>query len=118
MMLWIEQSPMFELSGSNRLFTYSLFGMDGIMPHEAVRDMIEKYGNHELETYFFITTLNRRGLHAVTSGEAEHKMASDYRAIACELRVRWPKTAKIYDKLADEYETQSIEERQDAENYN
>ena len=87
------------------------------MPHEAVRDMIERYNNHELDNSYFFTTLNKRGMHVVTSGEAEHKMASDYRYIASKLRVRWPKTAEIYDRLADEYESQSIFERQEAENY-
>ena len=100
-----------------RLFTYSPVGTDGIAPHEVVRDMIERFNNHELENSYFFTTLNKRGMHVVTSGEAEHKMASDYRDIASKLRVRWPKTAEIYDRLADEYESQSIFERQEAENY-
>lgn len=111
-----NQSSLFY-SELGRLFTYSPVGTDGIMPHEAVRDMIERYNNHELENSYFFTTLNKRGMYVVTSGEAEHKIASDYRGIANKLRVCWPKTAKIYDKLADEYESQSIFERQEAENY-
>ena len=97
-----NQSDSFH-SELGRLFTYSPVGTDGFMPHETVREIIEKYGNGRLEHSYLITTLNNRGLHTVTSGETEHKMATDYRKIANIFRVRWPKTAEIYDALAKMY---------------
>ena len=111
-----NQSDSFH-SELGRLFTYSPVGTDGFMPHETVREIIEKYGNGRLEHSYLITTLNNRGLHTVTSGETEHKMATDYRKIANIFRVRWPKTAEIYDALARMYEGESMHDREFAENY-
>ncbi len=111
-----NQSDSFH-SELGRLFTYSPVGTDGFMPHETVREMIEKYGNGRLEHSYLITTLNNRGLHTVTSGETEHKMATDYRKTANIFRVRWPKTAEIYDALARMYEGESMHDRKLAEDY-
>ena len=44
-------------------------------------------------------------------------MATDYRKIANIFRVRWPKTAEIYDALARMYEGESMHDREFAENY-
>lgn len=112
-----NQSESFH-SVLGRLFAYSPIGTDGFMPHETVREMIEKYGNGRLENSYLITTVNNRGVHTVTSGETEHKMATKYRKIAAEFRVRCPKTAEIYDALARMYEGESMHDRERAENYN
>ena len=112
-----NQSESFH-SVLGRLFAYSPIGTDGFMPHETVREMIEKYGNGRLKNSYLITTVNNRGVHTVTSGETEHKMATKYRKIAAEFRVRCPKTAEIYDALARMYEGESMHDRERAENYN
>ncbi len=111
-----NQSDSFH-SELGRLFAYSPIGTDGFMPHETVRGMIEKYGNGRLEHAYLIATLAKRGMYTVTCGETEHRMAIEYRKIANIFRVRWPKTAEIYDALARTYEGESIHDRQLAENY-
>lgn len=100
-----------------RLFAYSPVGSDGSMPHEVVREMVEKYGNTQLKRSYLIATINKRNIYNVTYGEAEHKMASDYKMIAQKFRMRWPKTAGIYDNLAEWYESQSVHDRLFDETY-
>ena len=41
-----------------RLFAYSPIGADGIMPHEAIRDMIELYSNAHLLNSYLTSTFN------------------------------------------------------------
>lgn len=112
-----NQSDSFH-SELGRLFAYSPVGADGFMPHETVREMIEKYGNGQLERSYLITTVTKGGVYSVTSGETDHRMASECREIANRFRVRWSKTAETYDELARKYEGESVRDRQYAENYN
>lgn len=100
-----------------RLFAYSPIGTDEIMPHEAVRDMIEEYGNNQLLNSYYIAVINQRGLYPVTYGESEYKMASNFKCIADKLRLKWPKTAEIYDELFRRYDADSWEERLYGEDY-
>lgn len=100
-----------------RLFAYSPIGADGIMPHEAVRDMIELYSNDHLLNSYLTSTFNQRGAYPVTYGESEYRMASNYKSIADKLRLKWPKTAEIYDELYRIYDIDSRQDRIYGEDY-
>ncbi len=111
-----NQSDSFH-SELGRLFAYSPVGTDGYMPHETVREMIEKYGDKQLEKSYLETTLSKRGMYALSSGKTEYKMATDYKKIADIFRVRWSRTAEIYDALARIYENESMQDRLFAETF-
>lgn len=100
-----------------RLFTFSPVGTDGLKPHEAIRDMIEEYGDNELFQSYLFNTLNGLGLHKLDSDET-YNIASEFSDIANKFRVRYPKTAVIYDDLAEFYKSTAFEERKYLENYN
>ena len=100
-----------------RLFAYSPIGTDEIMPHEAVRDIIEEYGNEQLINSYIITTFNQRGVYTVTYGESEYKMASNFKDTADRLRLKWPRTAEIYDELYRTYDADSWQDRLYGEDY-
>ena len=111
-----KQEDMFY-SELGRLFAYSPIGTDEIMPHEMVRDMIEEYGNEQLINSYIITTFNQRGVYTVTYGESEYKMASNFKCTADRLRLKWPRTAEIYDDLFRRYDANSWEDRLYGEDY-
>ena len=122
---WIEgfkallmQNDQISLFGSilGRLFSFSPVGADGYEPCEAVRKMIEKYGDDKLARNYEICVYNRRGVYNVTEGKEELRMAEAFWKNAEYLAPHYPLTAKIYYRLSDTYKREAERERQMAEN--
>jgi len=93
-------------------------GDDGVWPHPAVRELIEETGSKELETGVEIGVYNSRGVVSRQLDEVVYKNASlpkKYAGFAVTTKERWPRTAAMLRRIADEYRRQGRREDQDAE---
>lgn len=110
-----DQASLFT-STLGRLFSFSPSGVDGHEPCEAVRKMIEKYGDDKMASSYRIAVFNRRGVFSPSAGKEELRMAEEFRENARYLEPHYPKTAKIFYSLYEAYQRESDREREDAEN--
>lgn len=100
------------------LLSYSPVGEDGIFPHEAVRDCIEKLYNEKLVNSFVVGKENQRGVYWGTGGLAEKEIADKYKSNADALRIMYPQTAAVLDKLSESYRAESrYEQKQELLDY-
>lgn len=98
------------------LFAFSPAGKDGFSPCESIRDMIEKVSDSSFSSAYHTTIYNNRGTHECTSGRQEIEISDRFRATADYFAITHPKTASIYQSLADTYLFQAEQERRQAEN--
>ena len=98
-----------------RLFAHSPSGMDGLFPCEAVRKFIEDLDSPELESSYLGEVINMRGIYSFSAGLNEKKLSIGYKDNANGLRVEWPCTARMYDRIAEYYLEDSKAEREIAE---
>ena len=110
-----DHESMFS-STLGRLFSFSPLGIDGHEPCEAVREMIEKYGDDNMIGSYQIAVYNRRGVFSPSAGREELKMAEQFEENARFLEPHYPMTAKIFYVLRETYKRESDRERMDAEN--
>jgi hypothetical protein len=99
-----------------RLLSYSPPGADGAQPHEAVRDVIERHENPEVERGFHLGVFNSRGVTTRSledGGRQEHELADRCVAWATQLNTRWPRTAAMLRQMSEDYRRQA--RREDAE---
>lgn len=99
-----------------RLFAFSPSGTDGHAPCEAVRKMIEKYGDDKMISRYQTAVYNLRGVFSPSAGKVELEMAEEFKTNAHYLESHYPKTAKIFFGLYEMYKRESDRERMDAEN--
>ena len=97
------------------LLAFSPIGDDGEYPCEAVRKIIEEEYDKELKLAYVISEKNKRGVYTPDGGKTEHELALKYKNTANYLRTEFPKTAKIFDELSEEYEYESSLGRKMAE---
>ena len=85
---------------------WSPMGADGEPPHESVRDLIETLASEDLEAGFHAQAINSRCAHFMDpeGGRVEREFASEYRKTAEALRDRWPRTAALFESLAESWE--------------
>ncbi len=98
------------------LFACSPTGVDGIFPHEIIREKIEEIGNKELIDSFATAIINSRGVYTVTDGKEEFKLAQKYGEQSRELLLSYPKTSKIFKLVSKYYLRESERDRRFAEN--
>ena len=98
-----------------RIFAYSPIDDDNLPLCEAVRNVIEKEYDKRLDQSLRIEIFNSRGVYSVTDGEAEMNISNKYREYSKKLVKQFPKTALIYEKLADEYLNEANIQRKEAE---
>ena len=110
-----HQESLFETT-LGRLFSFSPVGTDGHEPCEAVRKMIEKYGDEKMNRAYQVAVYNRRGVFSPSAGKEELRMAKEFKENAQYLESSYPKTAKIFYGLYETYKKDSERERKDAEN--
>lgn len=82
-------------------------GADGIWPHEAVRNVIERVKSSEMERGLAISRFNSRGIVSrgiYDGGRQEKELAARYRDNAHNLELSFPRTASILRELADDYD--------------
>jgi hypothetical protein len=82
-------------------------GSDGIWPAEAVRDVLEADGTDDLTDSMLRGKWNRRGVRARdrdAPGARERKLAAESREWAGRVEGRWSRTARMLERLAEQYE--------------
>ncbi|MDU1028769.1 MAG: hypothetical protein E7A50_04675 [Clostridiales bacterium] len=110
-----DQESLFT-STLGRVFSFSPLGDDGHEPCNAVRKMIEKYGDDKMINSYQIAVSSRRGLSSPSAGKEELKIANEFKKNAEYLESLYPKTATIFYNLFEHYKRESKIERLDAEN--
>jgi hypothetical protein len=91
---------------------------DGTWPCLAVRTVLEREQDDDLEDQLAITRLNQRGATVrgmYEGGKKEWKLAAKYRKAADELRDEWPRTGKVLDRIISSYEAAARREDGNAE---
>ena len=99
-----------------RLLAYSPLGEDGLMPCEAVRNIIEEYNNKDMISSYIIAEKNKRGVHTIDAGRSEQIISDNYRKNAEALQFHYPHTADIFYSLSESYKIEAAQEREIAEN--
>ena len=109
-----DQQNLFETT-LGRLFAFSPIDEDGYEPCAAVRKMIEKYGDDRMINSYQVAVFNRRGGFSPSAGKEELKMALEFKNNAEYLTPDYPKTARIFYNLYEEYLLEAENARKDAE---
>ncbi|MEM1486389.1 hypothetical protein V6615_16235 [Oscillospiraceae bacterium PP1C4] len=97
-----------------KLLSYSPVGSDGIFPHEIVRKYLEKNYGNSLVNDFIIGKINQRGVYAASGGLAEKEIADRYYNDSQSIKITYPKTSAILERLGDNYRRESqFEQKQE-----
>lgn len=112
-----EEQKQLEISHSilGKLFANAPIGTDGIFPHEAVRNMIEKNFSERLSNGFEVEIMNKRGVYSASAGRAELKLSEEYARYADSMKILCPQTAQILYSISNHYLKESAGERRRAE---
>lgn len=94
-----------------KILSYSPIDEDGVWPHKYVREFFELNSSEKLENNFRIGLFNQRGVHAVTGGDEEEKIAKKYYDYAEKLRISYPRTSYILNTIGDSFKSESQCER-------
>jgi len=78
-------------------------------PAEPIRNVIESAASRDVEMGFEIEVRNSRGTHSVSS-QIEQALADKYHRYAKKVRAKWPRTARMLRRIAENSES-------DAERY-
>jgi len=90
-----------------KLLSHSPSGSDGIWPHEAVRDVLERYESRNIEEGLEVGLYNQRGATMRALGEGgkqERELAEKYQQQADKIKYMWPRAASVLGRIADSYE--------------
>ncbi|MCV7051277.1 hypothetical protein H7H82_11835 [Mycobacterium heidelbergense] len=93
---------------------------DGTWPCVAVREVLEREQDHDLERHLAISRLNQRGMtcrRPHEGGAQERKLALKYRGWADAVRDQWPRSGKLLDEIAESYEVDVGREDNESEQY-
>jgi hypothetical protein len=96
-----------------QILSFSRVGVDGMWPHEAVRDLLELVENENIERGMEIGRYNQRGVICRAlgeGGEQERKLAEEYQKTARALQVNWPRTAAMLMRMASGYKRDALRE--------
>lgn len=101
-----------------KILANSPVGKDGVWPHEAVREVIEKTGSPKLDQSLCLEKRNNRGVtsrHPYSGGDQERELAKSYRQDAASVQLLYPRTSEILDAIATAYEHDAEREDREAE---
>ncbi len=85
------------------ILSHAPVGKDGICPHEAVREAIEKISSKDMERGIEVGIYNQRGVVIKSpdeGGKQERELAKKYNRFANVLRLRYPRTAAMLKRIA------------------
>jgi hypothetical protein len=86
---------------------------DGVWPHAAVRNVIEKLNNDTIDQHIQTKIYNSRGVVSRgigSGGQQERELASKYRLMSEQLKAEWPRTSALLSGICDTYENQAEHE--------
>lgn len=79
---------------------------DGVWPHRAIRDVIEKLQNQVIERHIPVAVYNNRGVSTrgmYDGGAQERTLAKRYDEMSKALSAKWPRTATMLSAIAKSY---------------
>lgn len=91
---------------------------DGIWPHVAVRNLIERLNNELIDRHIQIGIYNSRGVVSRglnDGGRQERELAEKYKKMNDAVKTKWPRTGAILRSLADSYEREAKREDIDSD---
>ena len=97
--------------GVGKLLSYSPDGSDGVFPHEIVRNYLEKNRGETMAREFIIEKINQRGAFYGSGGVGEKEIACSYYDHASKIRVLYPYTASLLERLGNNYKLESMYEQ-------
>jgi transcriptional regulator with XRE-family HTH domain len=101
-----------------RVLAYSPADPDGTWPCTPVRDVIELTRSRSVERGMFLGVVNKRGptwRRPTDGGILERDLAQSYRNLSKSLRLEWPRTSALLERVAKSLEHQGAESDDDAE---
>lgn len=90
-----------------KMLSKSPIGEDGVWPHPAVRDLLERLRNRIIEKHIPISIFNSRGMTSRAVGEGgqqERELVEKYKGYANATKVKWPRTSAMLDSIANSYD--------------
>ena len=93
---------------------------DGTWPCLAVRKVLQLEQDADLERHLLVSRRNQRGVTVRSpyeGGTQERRLAKKYRGWADAVRDQWPRSGKLLDEIADDYEADARREDKQAERY-
>jgi hypothetical protein len=93
-------------------------GPDAMWPHPAVCDVIEDAASDDLESGFRVGLYNTRGgtwRDPSEGGNQERDLAARYEKFAVAASDRWPRTAAMLRRIAEQYRAEARREDQESE---
>ncbi len=92
---------------------YAPRGSDGLRPHEAVREVIEREASSDIDIGFRIEAFNSRGAgFRGEGGDQERELAAQFRTRSEALSATSPRTSRIFADLAETYAADARREDQ------
>jgi len=92
-------------------------GKDSLWPNEKVRAYLEECSaREEIDSGFILGGINRRGAHISSgTGKEEKQIASIYHEHADSLEAKYPNTARLLRRLANNYSSEAVGYEKDSE---
>jgi hypothetical protein len=90
-----------------RVLSFSKADPDGVWPHVAVRNVIEDMRNRHLETGILMGLYNNRGgtwRGLLDGGGQERTLAYTYRKWSDTVKLEWPRTSSLLERIARSFE--------------
>lgn len=100
------------------ILSKSPLGTDEIWPHEAIRDLVEKLQNPELEKALEVGKINSQGVTTRSpfdGGKQEREIAEKYQEQIEYIMLKWPRTSEILRRLKKSYERDANREDRQVE---
>jgi hypothetical protein len=93
-----------------KMLSHAPSDADGAWPHRAVRNVIEHVASQIIDEHIEIELYNSRGATTRilgTGGAPERELSANYKIMSDELKIKWPRTARILRSLANTYENEA-----------
>ena len=87
--------------------SFSKSAPDGVWPELAVRNLIEEMNNRNVEKGMLIAIHNNRGVTSrglFDGGDQERGVAHKYHAWSDGLKLEWPRTSSLLERIARSFE--------------
>lgn len=78
-------------------------GADGLFPHEFIRMALEDYNSKDLDEIVAISFEENCEVRVVSDGNDQKAKANEYKNSSNQLRIRFPHTAKVLEKICNIY---------------
>jgi len=114
----VDRAAVADLKIGDILAHASAYPEDGGWPHCVVRNVIEKLAADDIDRGLMIERHNMRGVYSKAlyeGGAQERGLAKQYRGWADISRARWPRTARVLEAIAEDWEASARQEDARAE---